>query len=451
MGRLFGTDGIRGIANDGLGCELALKVGRAAAAVLSGSGRRRPVFVVGMDPRLSSDMLMMSLTAGLCSTGADVLLLGTVPTPAVAFLVGKYKADAGVMISASHNSYEYNGIKIFGGAGYKLADELEERIEAIVQDSLYTPKLASEHDIGKVEHMTGAVKDYVDHLKSTVPFNLEGLKVAVDCANGSASATAQKLFSELGAECHLLFCEPDGININDACGSTHTEALARYVVDNGLDAGVAFDGDADRCLCVDENGELVDGDMIMAICALDMKKRGKLSRNTVVGTVMTNLGFIKFCEANGIRFNTTKVGDRYVLEEMLLEEYDFGGEQSGHVVFRDFATTGDGQLTAVQLLSLMRREGKKLSELKQVMHRYPQCMVNVPVSPEGKVNFFTDPVIKDAVAKAKKLLNENDGRIVVRPSGTEPLIRVMTEGLDQALIERVAKDTAAVVNERLQS
>jgi phosphoglucosamine mutase len=275
--------------------------------------------------------------------------------------------------------------------------------------------------------------------------------VAVDCANGSASATAQKLFSELGAECHLLFCEPDGININDACGSTHTEALARYVVDNGLDAGVAFDGDADRCLCVDENGELVDGDMIMAICALDMKKRGKLSRNTVVGTVMTNLGFIKFCEANGIRFNTTKVGDRYVLEEMLLEEYDFGGEQSGHVVFRDFATTGDGQLTAVQLLSLMRREGKKLSELKQVMHRYPQCMVNVPVSPEGKVNFFTDPVIKDAVAKAKKLLNENDGRIVVRPSGTEPLIRVMTEGLDQALIERVAKDTAAVVNERLQS
>lgn len=451
MGRLFGTDGIRGIANDGLGCELALKIGRAAAAVLSGSGRRRTVFAVGMDPRLSSDMLMMSLTAGLCSTGADVLLLGTVPTPAVAFLVGKYKADAGVMISASHNSYEYNGIKIFGGTGYKLADELEERIEAIVLDGLYPPKLAAEYDIGKVEHMTGAVKDYVDHLKSTVPFNLEGLKVAVDCANGSDSATARKLFSELGAECHLLFCEPDGLNINGACGSTHTEALARYVVDNGLDAGVAFDGDADRCLCVDENGELVDGDMIMAICALDMKKRGKLSRNTVVGTVMTNLGFIKFCEANGIRFNATKVGDRYVLEEMLLEEYDFGGEQSGHIVFRDFATTGDGQLTAVQLLSLMRREGKKLSELKQVMHRYPQCMINVPVTPEGKLNFFTDPAVKDAVGKAKKLLNENDGRIVVRPSGTEPLIRVMTEGLDQALIERVAKDTAAVVNERLNS
>ena len=448
MGRLFGTDGVRGIANDKLTCELALKIGRAAAAVLSGGSRRRPVFAVGMDTRISSDMLMMSLTAGLCSTGADVIVLGVVPTPAVAFLVGKYKADAGVMISASHNSAEFNGIKIFSGDGYKLPDELEERIEQIVLDQVETPKLVAGDDIGKVIHKQTAIKDYVDHLKSTVPFNLEGLRIAVDCANGSASMTAQKLFTELGADCHILFCDPDGVNINAGCGSTHMEALTQYVVENRLDAGVAFDGDADRCLCVDDKGHLVDGDFIMAICALDMKKRGKLSRDTVVGTIMTNLGFIKFCEANALRFNATKVGDRFVLEEMLLEEYDFGGEQSGHIIFRDFATTGDGQLTAVQLLSLMRREGKPLSELASIMTRYPQSMINVHVSPEGKLNFYTDPQVKAAIDEAKRKLGDN-GRVVVRVSGTEPLIRVMTEGQDEALNEQVAKDTASVVKERL--
>lgn len=448
MGRLFGTDGVRGVANEKLTCELALKIGRAAAAVLSGGSRRRPVFAVGMDTRISSDMLMMSLTAGLCSTGADVIVLGVVPTPAVAFLVGKYKADAGVMISASHNSAEFNGIKIFSGDGYKLPDELEERIEQIVLDQVETPKLVAGDDIGKVIHKAAAIKDYVDHLKSTVPFNLEGLRVAVDCANGSASMTAHKLFTELGADCHILYCDPDGVNINAGCGSTHIEALTKYVVENHLDAGVAFDGDADRCLCVDDKGNLVDGDFIMAICALDMKKRGKLSRNTVVGTIMTNLGFIKFCEANGLRFNATKVGDRFVLEEMLLEEYDFGGEQSGHIIFRDFATTGDGQLTAIQLLSLMRREGKPLSELASVMTRYPQSMINVHVSPEGKLNFYTDPQVKAAVEEAKKKLGDN-GRIVVRVSGTEPLIRVMTEGQDKEFIEQVAKDTASIVRERL--
>ena len=448
MGRLFGTDGVRGIANDKLTCELALKIGRAAAAVLSGGSRRRPVFAVGMDTRISSDMLMMSLTAGLCSTGADVIVLGVVPTPAVAFLVGKYKADAGVMISASHNSAEFNGIKIFSGDGYKLPDELEERIEQIVLDQVETPKLVAGDDIGKVIHKQTAIKDYVDHLKSTVPFNLGGLRIAVDCANGSASMTAQKLFTELGADCHILCCEPDGVNINAGCGSTHMEALTKYVVENKLDAGVAFDGDADRCLCVDDKGNLVDGDFIMAICALDMKKRGKLSHDTVVGTIMTNLGFIKFCQANALRFNATKVGDRFVLEEMLLEEYDFGGEQSGHIIFRDFATTGDGQLTAIQLLSLMRREGKPLSELASVMTRYPQCMLNVHVSPEGKLNFYTDPQIKAAIEEAKKKLGDN-GRAVVRVSGTEPLIRVMTEGQDKALIEQVAQDIASVVKERL--
>ncbi|MGJ4851261.1 phosphoglucosamine mutase [Bacillota bacterium Meth-B3] len=448
MGRLFGTDGVRGVANEKLTCELALGIGRAAAMVLSGGNRRRPLFVVGSDTRISSEMLSMSLTAGLCSVGADVLVLGVVPTPAVAFLVGKYKADAGVMISASHNAAEYNGIKIFSGDGYKLPDDLEERIEAIVLDKVAEPLYLTGGDIGKVTYKTGAVKDYVDHLKSTVPFSLNGLKVAVDCAHGSASATARRLFEELGADCHILFDEPDGLNINSACGSTHMEALRAYVLEHKLDAGVAFDGDADRCLCVDDAGNIVDGDFIMAVCALDMKKRGKLARDAVVGTIMTNLGFVKFCEQNGIKFAATKVGDRFVLEEMLLEEYNFGGEQSGHVIFRDFATTGDGQLTAVQLLSQMRREGKKLSELTSVMTRFPQAMINVRVSPEGKLNFYTNPDVREAIDAAKRTLGK-DGRVVVRVSGTEPLIRVMTEGRDEALIQRTAEETAAVIRSRL--
>jgi phosphoglucosamine mutase len=448
MGRLFGTDGVRGIANETLTVELALRIGRAAAMVLSGGSRRRPVFAVGMDTRISSDMLSGALSAGLCSVGADVIMLGVVPTPAVAYLVGKYKADAGVMISASHNSSEFNGIKIFSGDGYKLPDDLEERIEAIVLDHVQDETLAAPADIGKVITKPGAIKDYVDHVKSTVAYSLEGLNIAVDCANGSASASAGRLFSELGAKATILFAEPDGLNINLGCGSTHIEALREYVLAHKLDAGVAFDGDADRCLMIDDQGNLIDGDIIMAICALDMKKRGKLNKNTVVGTIMTNLGFIKFCEENGIRFEATKVGDRFVLEEMLLEEYDFGGEQSGHVIFRDFATTGDGQLTAVQLLSLLRREGVKLSEMAKVMKRYPQSMINVRVSPEGKLKFYTDPVVKEAVESGKKALGK-DGRIVVRVSGTEPLIRVMTEGADEAFIERVAQETAEVIRTQL--
>ena len=448
MSRLFGTDGVRGIANEKLTCELALNIGRATAMVLSGGSRRRPVFVVGCDTRISSDMLQMAITAGLCSVGADVIVLGVVPTPAVPFLVGKYKADAGVMISASHNAAEYNGIKIFSGDGYKLPDELEECIEAIILDQVPGPVLTKGEDIGKVTYKTSAVKDYVDHLKSTVPFSLDGLHIAVDCANGSASVTAAKLFEALGADFSILHAEPDGLNINRNCGSTHLDSLREYVLEHKLDAGVAFDGDADRCLCVDDQGNIVDGDLIMAVCALDMKKRGKLSRDAVVGTIMTNLGFIKCCEANDIKFVATKVGDRFVLEEMLLEEYDFGGEQSGHVIFRDFATTGDGQLTAIQLLSLMRREGKKLSELTRVMTRYPQVQINIRVLGEGKLNFYTNPAVREAIEDGKKRLGK-DGRIVVRVSGTEPLIRIMTEGLDEALIEEVAKQTADVVRENL--
>ncbi len=450
MGRLFGTDGVRGVANEFLTCERAMQIGRAAAMVLS-SGRRRnaPTFLIGMDTRISSDMIASAIAAGLCSVGADVIDIGVVPTPAVAFLVGKYKANAGIMISASHNPAKFNGIKIFNEDGYKLPDELEERIESIVLDNQPAPKLVIGEDIGQITRCDTAAKDYVEYLRSTVLYSLDGLRVAVDCANGSASSTAEKLFSDLSADATLLFDKPDGININLGCGSTHMEYLQNYVLEHGLDAGIAFDGDADRCLCVDDKGNIIDGDMIMAVLALDMQERGKLIKNTVVGTILTNFGFAKFCEENDIRFVATKVGDRYVLEEMLLEDYYFGGEQSGHVIFRDFSTTGDGQLTAIQLLSYMRRSGKKLSELAGVMTRYPQISVNVEASAEAKLVFYTDPDIKEALEEAKKVLGKT-GRLVVRPSGTEPLIRIMAEGEDSDLIAEIAEKTAETIKRRLK-
>ncbi len=448
MGRLFGTDGVRGIANTELTCERAMEIGRAAATVLADGCRRRPTFVIGSDTRASSDMLGAAMIAGLCSVGADVIQLGVVPTPAVAYLVGKYKADAGVMISASHNPAEFNGIKIFGGTGLKLPDMLEERIEEIVLDKIRPMAKPIGGEVGTLTYAQNAVKDYIAHIKSSAYYCLDGLRVAIDCANGSASVSAPTLFRELGADVHVLNSEPNGVNINRDCGSTHMESLAAYVVENGLDCGIAFDGDADRCLCVDEKGTLIDGDMIMAICALDLKNRGKLNRQTVVGTIMTNFGFGKFCEANDLRFVATKVGDRYVLEEMLLEDYTFGGEQSGHIIFRDFATTGDGQLTATQLLTLMKVEGKSLSDLASVMTRYPQTMVNLKISAEGKIAFYNDPEVNRAMAEAKEELGKT-GRIVVRPSGTEPLIRVMVEGMDAEQIERIAKSVANVITERL--
>lgn len=448
MGRLFGTDGVRGLANETLTCELVMRIGRAAASVLCDGRRRRSVFVIGTDTRISSDMLSAAMTAGLCSIGADVILLGVIPTPAVAFLVEKYKADAGIMISASHNPAPFNGIKIFSGDGYKLPDALEEQIEAMVLGDVPMPAACDGCEVGRVTYGKNAAKDYVEHIKSTCPYSLSGLHIAVDCANGAASMTAKKLFCELGADVKMLFDKPDGMNINDGCGSTHMEALTDYVVQNGLDLGIAFDGDADRCLCVDDKGTLIDGDFIMAICALDMKERGKLSKDTVVGTILSNLGFTKFCEEHDIRFVATKVGDRFVLEEMLLEEYSFGGEQSGHIIFRDFATTGDGELTAVQLLSMLRRRGCRLSELSGIMTKYPQVSLNIHVCGEGKLAFYTDYEIKKAIDDAKATLG-TAGRIVVRPSGTEPLIRVMTEGADREQIEKTAQDVADVIKARL--
>ena len=449
MGRLFGTDGARGIANEFLTCETAMKIGRAVATVLSGSRRSHPVVVVGMDTRLSSNMLACALEAGLCSVGADVIHLGVVPTPAVAFLVGKYKANAGIMISASHNPSEYNGIKIFSEEGYKLPDALEERIESIVLDNIPKVATAGAKEIGQVNYASRAVEDYIEHLCSTTSHSLEGLKIAVDCANGSASVTARKLFEALGAEAEIMFDQPDGYNINEGCGSTHMEALREYVLTHDVDAGIAYDGDADRFLCIDDEGEFIDGDMVMAIIAKDMKERGKLAGNTVVGTIMTNFGFGKFCDANDINFEATKVGDRYVLERMLLNGYNFGGEQSGHIIFRDYCTTGDGQLTSIQLLSHMRRSAKKLSELKGVMTRYPQAMVNIKITNEAKVAFYTDSKVKKLIRDTEREIGDG-GRLVIRPSGTEPLIRVMAEGEDYdttlAIVEKCARELETLLS-----
>ena len=448
MGRLFGTDGVRGVANTELNCETAMQIGRAAAAVLAEGGKKRPLFIIGCDTRISCDMLSSALSAGLCSVGADVLNIGVVPTPAVAYLVIKYKADAGVMISASHNSAEYNGIKIFSGDGFKLPDMLEEQIEDIVLGLRELPELPIGGDVGRVTFKADAVNDYCEHIIESAPNKLDGINIAIDCANGSASVTAANIFKTLGANVHILNASPDGQNINRACGSTHMEALTQYVIDNKLDAGVAFDGDSDRCLCVDENGACVDGDEIMAICAVYLKERGKLVKDTAVGTIMTNFGFTRFCEANGIRFVATKVGDRFVLEEMLIDGTVLGGEQSGHIIFRDFATTGDGQLTAVQLLSLLCRKKEKLSTLASVMKKCPQTIINLRVSADGKVRYYTDETIKAAVQKVTDELGKT-GRIVVRPSGTEPLIRVMVEGDDEVLIQKLAEEVAEVIKTQL--
>lgn len=448
MGRLFGTDGARGVANTELTCELAMNIGRAAAMVLTENSDKKPVFVIGKDTRLSSDMLEGAIIAGLCSVGADIITLGVVPTPAVALLVKKYNADAGIMISASHNPFEFNGIKIFSGTGFKLPDTLEEEIEAIVLDNIKPYTVADIDKLGKVTVADTAVNEYVDHVVSTVPEKPQGLKVAFDCSNGSSSRTAKAIFEKLGVECHITHCTPDGTNINKNCGSTHIEALAEYVKANNLDCGIAFDGDADRCLAVDEKGELVDGDFIIAMCALDLKERGMLKNNTAVGTVLTNMGFNKFCEENDINFEATKVGDRYVLESMVANGYVIGGEQSGHVIFLDYCTTGDGQTTAAQLLSLMKRKGKKLSEIAKVMKRYPQVMVNVHISPEGKNKVNSDADVQAKVAQVASQL-EGHGRIIVRESGTEPLVRVMLEGDNYAEIETLANETAEIVKAKL--
>ena len=441
MGRLFGTDGARGVANAELTCETAMAIGRAAAMVLLETEGHRPRVVIGKDTRISSDMLEAALVAGFCSVGADVSLLGVVPTPAVAYLVKQYGADAGVMISASHNPCEYNGIKLFNGEGYKLSDELEEEIEAIVLDGARTPPCPTGGDVGRVSACKNAVEDYVRHLLSVTDVDLRGMRIAVDCANGSASATARKLFSSLGADCVFLNDQPDGTNINEGCGSTHIEQLSEFVKKLKFFAGVAFDGDADRCLAVDEQGNLVDGDKIIAALALDMKEKGELPGDAAVVTVMSNLGFFRCCEEKGITAVSTKVGDRYVLESMVKNGYAIGGEQSGHIIFRHHATTGDGQMSAVKLLAMCREKGWKLSRLAGVMERYPQVMLNVRATAEQKAKYTADEALAAEIRAAGESLGR-DGRVLVRVSGTEPLLRVMVEGRDFDTINRLAVELA---------
>ena len=446
MGKLFGTDGVRGVAGKDLTCELALQIGRGTAAVLTRLDGHRPKILIGKDTRVSGDMLESTLAAGLCSVGADVQLLGVIPTPGVAYLVRKYGADAGIMISASHNPMEFNGIKIFKGDGYKLPDEVENQIEEHVFNNCADIKLADGADIGRITMCRTGVADYVDFLQEHIDADLSGLKVLFDCANGASARVAQELFPRLGCECGFMGTQQDGVSVNDGCGSTHLEALEAAVKAGGYDMGIAFDGDADRCLAVDENGEVIDGDKLIAIFAKHMRDNGKLNRNTAVVTVMTNLGFTNFAKANGINMLTTKVGDRYILEQMLLNDYSLGGEQSGHIIFREFAKTGDGQLTAVQLMNILKLSDTSMSSLAGIMERYPQVMINVKIASKWKENWKNVDEIEQIIDLYQKKLGST-GRILVRESGTEPLVRVMVEGKRFDLINDIAVKIADKIKE----
>jgi phosphoglucosamine mutase len=446
MGRLFGTDGVRGLANEKLTCELAYKLGQAGAYVLTNEVHKAKI-LIGKDTRISGDMLESALIAGICSVGAEAMIAGVIPTPAIAHLTRNYGADAGVMISASHNTVEYNGIKFFSSKGYKLQDEIEERIESIIIDETESFELPTGINVGRKVVIKNASEEYRDFLHYSTDQRFRGLKVILDCAHGAASHIAPSVFRRLGAEIIPYYNTPDGTNINDNCGSTHPNTLATLVQELGADIGLAFDGDADRLIAVDERGVLVDGDAIMAICALDMKDRGLLNKNTLVATVMSNLGLDIAMKENGIKVIKTKVGDRYVLEEMLAKGYNFGGEQSGHIIYSDFNMTGDGVLSGIQLISVMRRSNKTLSKLAKCINILPQVLVNAKVCENDKMAYEKDSEIK---AEIKKLEHEfkGQGRILIRPSGTEPLVRVMLEGKDQTYIEKKAYMLAKLIEEK---
>lgn len=448
MGRLFGTDGARGIANIELTCELAMQIGRAAAMILTKHSNHKPKITIGRDTRISSEMLEAALIAGLNSVGADAELIGVVPTPAVAYLIPQYEADAGIMISASHNPMEYNGIKLFSGTGYKLSDQLEEEIEDLIFSHPEKIKLKAGDELGRVYRRKTAVKDYIEHIKKAVSSDLSGINVAVDCANGSASTTAAALFQELGVNAHIIHAIPNGVNINYHCGSTHLESLVSYVKENGCELGVAFDGDADRCLAVDENGNLVDGDEIIAIFAKDMKSRGILVKDSVVVTVMSNFGMKQFGKENEIEIVSASVGDRYVLEEMLKNGYNLGGENSGHIILKDFANTGDGQLSAVTLLQIYKNSGMKMSELSKALKKSPQVLKTVNANAAARDTFLEDEKIRKTIDEVKSLLKDT-GRILVRASGTEPLIRVMIEGENFVQINEYCDRICETIKERI--
>ncbi len=448
MGKLFGTDGIRGVANKDLTAELAFKTGQCGAYVLTKHASRRPRILIGKDTRKSGDMLEAALTAGLCSVGAKVIPLGVVPTPAVAYLTRLYKADAGVVISASHNPCEYNGIKFFNSEGYKLSDAIENEIESYILGEKTIDDLPTHGKVGYVSANHNAVEDYVAFACSTIDCRLDGLKVAVDCANGASFETAFKALNKLGANVEAIHNTPDGVNINAACGSTHMESLQAYVTSIGADVGIAFDGDADRMLAVDENGNLIDGDKIMAVCAKYMMENGKLRQNTLVATVMSNLGLFIAGEKMGLNIPRTKVGDRYVLEEMLDKGYNLGGEQSGHIIFLDHNTTGDGLVSALQFLAVLKKTGQKASEAASIVTVLPQVLINAVVKIENKDKYMEHPQIAAACEALEKEF-AGAGRVLIRPSGTEPLVRVMIEGADKEYITKKAKELADMIEEIL--
>ena len=444
MARIFGTDGVRGVANKELTVELAMSLGKAGAFVLTKENSHKPTILVGCDTRISGEMLANALMAGICSVGANAVYVGVVPTPAVAYLTRVKGYDAGVVISASHNPAEYNGIKFFSGTGYKLPDQLEDEIEETMRMNLAEFPMPLGGEVGRIIYDEDARDEYIDFAAGLINMDLSGLKIVVDTANGAASTTAERVFSKLNTKPIMIHNIPDGININQGCGSTHMEDLRQAVIANKADIGIAFDGDADRMLAVDEAGNMVEGDQIMAVCGLFMKQQGKLKKDTITATVMSNLGFFQMGKRENINIEQTKVGDRYVLERMLKCGYNFGGENSGHVIFLDENTTGDGLISALHLLEVMVNTGKKLSELTQVMTVLPQALVNARVSNIKKEYYMDNPEIAKAIEELEKRF-DGAGRVLIRPSGTEPLVRVMIEGNNQEIIEKEANDLAALI------
>lgn len=448
MGQLFGTDGVRGIANKELTVELAYKLGRVGGYILT-KGTDKPKIVVGMDTRISGDMLESALVSGIYSVGVDVLSVGVLPTPAIAHLTREYGADAGVMISASHNPVEYNGIKFFNKEGYKLTDEIEDEIESIILEGEDVAVYPTGENIGRKTFMIDAINDYKDFLKNTINVDFKGVKIAVDCGNGAASMVAPILLEELGAEVEVIHNEPNGVNINVECGSTKPAEVQELVKKINADIGLAFDGDADRLIAVDEKGNIVDGDHIMAVCGINLKNKNLLTNNTIVGTVMSNMGLDICLKEKEIDIIKTKVGDRYVLKEMIKNTYILGGEQSGHIIFLDHNTTGDGLLTAIKLISVIKEEDKSLSELSNIMTSLPQVLVNAKVDNSKKKKYLEDNIIKTEIDNLEKKL-DGEGRVLIRPSGTEPLVRVMIEGKDTEEITIIANKLANLIEERLQ-
>lgn len=444
MARLFGTDGVRGVAGTELTSLLAMNIGIALAYILKRNNENVKV-LIGNDTRISKDMIVNSISAGLSSKGVTVVKTGVIPTPAISYLVRKHNFQAGIMVTASHNPYEFNGIKIFDKNGFKLEDVLEDEIEEIVNKIESVPKTS---EIGTIEEDTTLINDYISYLISKKEHDFSNLRIALDCANGSSSKTARKVFESFNCKTFIINDQYNGININENAGSTHINILKDYVIKNKCDVGFSFDGDADRCIAIDNEGNIIDGDYVLAIIGMYLKEQGKLKNNSIVGTIMSNLGLIKFCKDNDINFVSTKVGDRYVLEEMLVNNYSIGGEQSGHTIFMEHANTGDGELTAIELLNVITGTNKSLNELSKVMKKYPQVLINTPVSNDKKNNFYTDNVIIEEIKKYEEKLNET-GRIVIRPSGTEPLIRVMIEGENEKIIKEYAQKLADFIKEKM--